>query len=105
MSRIGDPRWAQLPAQALELLEPLAPGPELVAALTEIAIIELLQGRAEVGLRHAEQALAVAERLGLARPARALGVRGMSRCALGDRGGLDDFRDRDRPGHRRRPGT
>jgi hypothetical protein len=93
LSRIeGDPRWEQLPAQALELLEPLAPGPELVAALTEIAIIESLQGRAEVGLRRAEQALAVAERLGLARPARALGFRGHARCALGDRGGLEDFR-------------
>jgi tetratricopeptide (TPR) repeat protein len=57
-----------------------------------MAIIESLHGRAEVGRRHAEHALAVAERLGLARPARALGVRGLARCVLGDRGGLEDFR-------------
>ena len=92
VGRLGDPRSGELAAEALELLEPLAPGPELVAALTEMAIIESIHGRAEDGLRHAEQALAVAERLGLARPARALGFRGLSRCVLGDRGGLEDFR-------------
>jgi class 3 adenylate cyclase/tetratricopeptide (TPR) repeat protein len=93
VGRLGDPRSAELAAEALELLEPLAPGPELVAAHTEMAIIESIHnGRAEDGLRHAEQALAVAERLGLARPARALGFRGLSRCVLGDRGGLEDFR-------------
>ena len=92
VGRLGDPRSGELAAEALELLEPLAPGPELVAALTEMAIIESIHGRAEDGVRHAERALAVAERLGLARPARALGVRGLSRCVLGDRSGLEDFR-------------
>ena len=35
--RLGDPRWAELPAEAVALLEPLPPGPELVGALTELA--------------------------------------------------------------------
>ena len=60
----------ELPAQALALLEPLPPGPELVGALTELARAEALQGRSEAGLGYAEQALALAEQLGLpsARP-------------------------------------
>ena len=44
-------------AQALALLEPLPPGPELVSALTELAVAEALQGRNEAGLGYAEQAL------------------------------------------------
>ncbi len=93
LSRLGDPRWPELPAQAVALLEPLPPGPELVAALTEVAVIEVLRGRGEAGLRYAEQALALAEQLGLPRPARTLGYRGIARGQLGDRGRLDDFRE------------
>ena len=85
--------WAELPAEAVALLEPLEPSPELVGALTELARAEVLQGRYEAGLGYAEQALALAGELGLPRPARALGYRALARCRLGDRGGLDDFRD------------
>jgi class 3 adenylate cyclase/tetratricopeptide (TPR) repeat protein len=91
--RTGDPRWADLPAEAVVLLQPLPPGPELVTALTELARAEVLQGRSERGIRHAEQALALAVELGLARPARTLGYRGLARCELGDAAGLEDFRD------------
>ena len=91
--RLGDPRGWALPAEAAALLEPLPPGPELVGALTELARAEALQGRGKTGLRHAEQALSVAERLGLPRPARALGYRAVARSMLGDRGGLDDYRE------------
>ena len=91
--RIGDQRWADLPAEAVALLEPLPPGPELVSALTDLARAESLKGKSEAGVRHAEQALALAGELGLARPARTLGYRGLARCDLGDRAGLEDFRD------------
>ncbi len=91
--RLGDPRWAEPPAQALALLEPLPPGPELVGALTAMAGTEALDGRNEAAVSHAERALALAEKLRLQRPARALGSRGMARCELGDPAGLRDMRE------------
>ncbi|HET6174570.1 MAG TPA: AAA family ATPase [Gaiellales bacterium] len=91
--RTGDPRWADLPAEAVALLEPLPAGSELVSALTELARADVLQGRGEAAIRHAEQALALAGELGLPRAARTLGYRGLARCDLGDAAGLDDFRD------------
>ena len=93
LSQLADPRWAELPAVAVALLEPLEPGPELVGALTELARAESKQGRNEAGLAHAERALSLAAQLGLPRPARALGYRGATRSNLGDRGGLDDYRE------------
>ena len=42
---LADPRGWALPAEALAVLEPLPPGPEHVAALTEAAACEALQGR------------------------------------------------------------
>ncbi|MDP9331573.1 MAG: hypothetical protein M3P11_13185 [Actinomycetota bacterium] len=91
--RLGDPRGWTLPAEAVGLLEPLQPGPELVVALTEVATVETFQGRFESGVRYAERALALAEELGLDRSARALGFRGLARSNLGDPGGLDDMRE------------
>ena len=93
LRRLADPGWAELPAKAVALLEPLEPGPELVSALTEVAGAHALQGHHEAGLGYAERALTLAEELGLPRPARALGYRAMARSNLGDRGGLDDFRE------------
>jgi class 3 adenylate cyclase/tetratricopeptide (TPR) repeat protein len=93
LRRRGDPRWSELPAEALALLEPLPPGPDLVGALTEVAAVETLQGRSEAGVRFAERALALAEELGLGRSARPLGYRGAARCQLGDPGGLEDVRE------------
>jgi class 3 adenylate cyclase/tetratricopeptide (TPR) repeat protein len=91
--RFGDARWADLPAEAVALLEPLPPGPELVSALTELARAEVLQGHAEAAIRHAEQALALADELVLPRPARTLGYLGLARCDLGDPAGIDDCRE------------
>ncbi|MDP9222962.1 MAG: AAA family ATPase, partial [Actinomycetota bacterium] len=91
--RLGVARWADLPAEAVALLEPLSPGPELVSSLTELARAEALQGSGEAAVRHAEQALALADELALPRPARALGYLGLARCDLGDPAGLDDFRE------------
>jgi tetratricopeptide (TPR) repeat protein len=93
LRELGDPRWSELPAEAVVLLEPLPPGPELVAALTEVAGVEGLEGRLEAGVRAAERALVLAEDLGLARPARAVGFRGVARSFLGDPGGLQDQRE------------
>ncbi len=87
LSSLGDPRTWTLPVEALELLEPLGPSPELVGALTEVARAEVLQGRPEAGIELAERALALSEELGLPRPARTLGYRAMARCELGDVGG------------------
>ena len=50
--RLGDPRSWTLPAEALALLEPLGPVPELVDALTEVAVVERLQGRVRGRDRH-----------------------------------------------------
>ena len=91
--RLGDARWADLPPEAVALLEPLPPGPEFVSALTELARAEALQGSGEAAVRHAEQALALADELALPRPARALGYMGLARCDLGDPAGLDDYRE------------
>jgi hypothetical protein len=93
LHRLGDPRWSELPVEALALLEPLPPGPDLVRALWQVADGEALQGRSEAGVRYAERALALAEELGLERSANALGTRGMARSELGDRGGLQDMRE------------
>jgi class 3 adenylate cyclase/tetratricopeptide (TPR) repeat protein len=89
----GDPRWAELAAEASALLEPLPPGPETVGALTELSRVETLQGRCEAGAGYAERALALAEELHLERPARTLGYRGLARAELGDPGGLEDMRE------------
>ena len=93
LSKLGDPRQWTLPREALGLLEPLGPSPGLVAALTEVARAEALQYRSEDALRVAARAIELAEDLGLPRPARALGYRGMARTDLGDAGGLTDFRE------------
>jgi class 3 adenylate cyclase/tetratricopeptide (TPR) repeat protein len=92
-ARLGDPRTWALPAEALALLEPLGPSPALVAALTEVVVADVLQGRSEDAIRVADRAMKLAGDMGLPRPARALGFRGMARTDLGDAGGLDDYRE------------
>jgi class 3 adenylate cyclase/tetratricopeptide (TPR) repeat protein len=91
--RLGDARWADLPSEAVALLQPLPPGTELVSALTDLARAEVLQGNGEACIGHAEEALALAGKLGLPRPARTLGYLGLARCDLGDPAGLDDCRE------------
>jgi class 3 adenylate cyclase/tetratricopeptide (TPR) repeat protein len=91
--RRGIPRWTELPAEAVALLEPLPPGPELVGALTEMARAEALQGRSKEGVPSADRALALARELGLDRSARALGYRGLARSDLGDPAGLEEMRE------------
>ncbi len=93
VSRFGDPRRWTLPFEALALLEPLGLSSDLVAALTEVAATDALQGRSHDAIRVADQALKLAEELGLPRPARALGYRGYARANLGDPGGIHDYRE------------
>lgn len=93
MSRLGDPRWATLTAEGVEILTPLPPGPQLVDSLANLALDQALQGKPAEGVEHAEQALALAEELGLPQPLRALGYRGVARSLLGDVGGTDDLRE------------
>jgi class 3 adenylate cyclase/tetratricopeptide (TPR) repeat protein len=87
----GDPRWADLPSEALALLEPLPPGSALIEALTEVARVEALQGSPDAAISVAERALALADQLALDRPPRALGYRGSSRADLGDPLGIEDM--------------
>jgi len=93
LSRLGDPRQWTVPLEALGLLEPLGPSPGLVAALTEVTRTEALQYKSENAIRVAARAIELAEELGLPRPARALGYRGMARTDLGDADGLNDLRE------------
>lgn len=93
LGRLGDPRQWTVPVEALELLEALGPSPHSVEALTEVAFGRAVQGASEEGIELADRALTLASELGLPRPARALGFRGLARATLGDAGGLADLRE------------
>ena len=93
LGRVGDPRYSAIVSEVLELLDPLGPSEDLIAALAASASRDALRGRYESAKQHAERALAMARELGLPPPARALGFRGMARCNTGDVGGLDDYRE------------
>jgi hypothetical protein len=60
-------------------------------SLTDLAGPEASERRAEA-IAFAERAIELATTLGLPAPARALGLRGSARFALGDAGGLNDTR-------------
>jgi class 3 adenylate cyclase/tetratricopeptide (TPR) repeat protein len=90
---LDDPRVFDLARESVSLLEPLPQGPELLEALANVAANHYFAGEPDEGLDVTDRAIAVAAELGLPRPARVLGIRGMLRCLLGDAGGLDDYRD------------
>src|SRR5207244_12767459 len=90
--RLADPRWLELPREALALLEPHPKGRAHVAALTEVARADFLHGGRLASLASARDALALADELGLERSPRTLGYLGFARARLGDVGGLDDMR-------------
>jgi tetratricopeptide (TPR) repeat protein len=79
--------------ETLALLEPLPPGPEHVAVLTEISGAHHRLFKCETGIEFADRALALAAELGLSRPARALGYRATNRHKLGDAGAGEDFQE------------
>ncbi len=83
----------QLPLnqEAVELLEPSGASRPLLDALTELAGVLTVHERNDEATVVAERAIALADELGVERPARLLGFRGVQRFFLGDSGGLDDL--------------
>jgi class 3 adenylate cyclase/tetratricopeptide (TPR) repeat protein len=92
LQRLGDPRQEEALAEALALLEAEPPGAELVAAYAQLASTRVLGGAHPEAIAAAERALALAEKLRLSKPARALGNRGGARAFLGERQGVEDMR-------------
>jgi tetratricopeptide (TPR) repeat protein len=81
-------------AEAVEGLEAERPGPALARAYAQMAGDRFLAGSSRDALAWCEKALALAERAGGAEQrVRALEVRGMARCDLGDWEGLADLRE------------
>jgi tetratricopeptide (TPR) repeat protein len=86
--RLGEGRLVALAAEAVALLEQEPPGPTLVAAYTQLAAAHFLTGLHGEAIAAADRACALAKKLGLPEPARALGARGNARAYLGDPDGL-----------------
>jgi class 3 adenylate cyclase len=92
LGRLGRQGYRDFTAEAVALLAPLGPSPELVAALAQEAGIRYILGEARQAVMLSDQGLAMAAQLGLPEPARALGFRGAARAEQGDSGGLEDLR-------------
>src|SRR5205823_1493005 len=92
LSRLADPRYRQVAAEAVAALEPLGPSPELAQALADLAGTSFVSSEHRQAIAFADRAIALADELGLPEPARALGFRGAARAWLGDAGGLQDMR-------------
>jgi len=91
---MGGHRAGEHAAEAVALLEAEQPGPDLVAAFGDMAAWAVVtRGDSKTGIEWAERALELADDLGLDRPVRPLGMRGLARYAVGDRRGLDDLRE------------
>jgi DNA-binding SARP family transcriptional activator len=90
-SWLGEGRHLALAAEALTLLGQAEPGAALVAAYTQLAAAEFVSGNYAEAIAAAEQAVSLAERLGLPVPARALGFHGVARAFLGDPDGLTEM--------------
>ena len=89
--RLGEAQDVQLAAEAVGLLEQEEVGPPLIAALSQLASANALAGDYPAAIDAADRAVAVAARLGLPEPARAIGYRGYARNYLGDVGGLEEM--------------
>jgi class 3 adenylate cyclase/tetratricopeptide (TPR) repeat protein len=90
--RSGDSgMWFALAAEAVALLEPETPGPELVHAYAQLASTRAIAGAYAEAIAAADRARSLAETLGLPAPARALGYRGYARVWLGDADGLAEM--------------
>jgi tetratricopeptide (TPR) repeat protein len=80
--------------RAVELLEPVGPGPELCSAYAQMAMDRVMSGHPQEALGWADKALALADELGGLPEERlwALDARGVARGDLGDLGGMEDLR-------------
>ena len=94
--RLGDPRCEELMAEAVALLETVPPGPELIAAYTYAAGRRMFTKQHSDTIAGSDRALALAAEIDLPTPALALHMRGISRCQLGDDGGLGDLKEASR---------
>ncbi|MFZ0323858.1 MAG: adenylate/guanylate cyclase domain-containing protein [Actinomycetes bacterium] len=91
LQRMGDPRGWTIGAQVVTLLQSLPPGPDLVHELALLSSDENQQGQLDAAIDTADQALALADELGIDPPANAFGLRGAARASQGDREGLADL--------------
>jgi class 3 adenylate cyclase/predicted ATPase len=89
--RLGEGRQVAFAAEAVESLEHARPGPALVAAFTQLANAQCVGGAYAEALAAVDRADALAHRLDLPEPARALGYRGFARAYLGDADGLAEM--------------
>jgi class 3 adenylate cyclase/tetratricopeptide (TPR) repeat protein len=78
-ARDRDPRSLDVLRRALELLEPLPPGPERVDVLSELAAARWLAEERGAALDDLERAIALARRLGMPPPIRAIVIRAQIR--------------------------
>ncbi|HEY3069550.1 MAG TPA: adenylate/guanylate cyclase domain-containing protein [Gaiellaceae bacterium] len=91
--RRGEGHQVALAAEAVDLLERGAPGPTAVAAYAQLANVHMIAGASAEAIAAADRARALAETLGLPKPARALGYRGFARAYLGDADGLAEMEE------------
>jgi len=102
LNRLSSVLWNQGEARrardalvrAVELLEPVGPGPELCSAYAQMAMDRVMSGHPQEALGWADKALALADELGGLPEQRlwALDARGVARGDLGDLGGMEDLR-------------
>jgi tetratricopeptide (TPR) repeat protein len=88
---LGDPGVTTQLQAALSLLDGEPPCPEQATVLGKLGRSLWLAGDPRGGLDRLEEALDLADRLGLPEPALFLGYRGGIRCIMGDVGGLADY--------------
>ena len=88
---LGDPGVTLQLEGALALLDGEPPCPEMVTVLGKLGRSLWLSGDPRAGLEKLEEAISLAERLGLPEPVLFFGYRGGIRCIMGDVGGLDDY--------------
>ena len=80
-------------AEALRLLQDHPTSVELAGACTQMAFFELVTGRSEQSMTWVDKALAIGAVTDIGEhEVRALELRGLARCELGDLAGLDDVR-------------
>jgi len=99
MLQLSNVRWllgedsAGDDAGAAALLAGDGPSPELVAVLADTASTKAHSTDYEAAVVLADRAIAMSNDLDAPRPHAAVANRGIARCCLGDRGGLDDLAD------------
>jgi class 3 adenylate cyclase/tetratricopeptide (TPR) repeat protein len=90
--RLGDTlRSREVSVEAVALLEQNR-DESSVLAYGRLAAVDALGGRSEQGLEWANKSIELGREIGFRNVVRPLGMRGVARLDLGDRGGIDDLR-------------